>query len=401
MPSKKSKSDSMTPIILLGVVCLVIVAGVLIASLMNRDNFKVPSKVSKVQKKKIMNPKLAMLAKPKKPQMKPRDLSKLPEANLNLSADELRAFYKDAAKRRLDLERPAWIDYEPIIQHKDEAAWLAIDGDWTNNAGWMSQIRNRVVICGNTRTKMKITTLGPDFSEQINQPQATVSLPNGHTRFGQGCEYRWTDSEGEERMIYIVPITRSGGGVSLGLYSIQNTLVFHGALLLSDVDIFHAGWVTQDPISKNIFVQFNTSDRVSSSAEYISIYSLRSTGGFNMEVESLATARVRGFIRKCTGGFFSRNGIMYMANNDDDNSGFSAYKFGYDEGLESYSFQPLRSYRVRKPSESIFGGDSQDIVGFTSLYGMFNVQPNLFGILHKNEDIGDDNLSWTSVEGLM
>ena len=397
MPRKSNSIDSTPMIILLGVSLLVIISIILIVMTKKKDNFKLP------------NPKLAVLTKPKKPTIKKPfflDISKLSNISLNMSEDEYRAYMINIAKRRLDRERPSWVDAEPIIQHKDEASLLEFEAPWTEAAGWMSMIRNRnrVVICGDGRTTMKILTLGPDFTETFGPVQHTISLPSGHTRFGQGSEFRWISANGEEKMIYMVPMTRSSGGVSLGLYSIQSTLVpLTAPLLVTDIHIFHAGWVTQDPISKNVFIQLNSGDIVSSRAEHIGVYDLRNRGGNSLEftLEYLLTTRVRDPIEKCTGGFFSRNGIMYMANNDDDTSGFNAYKFGYDALLESYTFTRLKTYRVRKPDESIWSSDSQDIVGFTSLYGYFNLQPNLFGILHKNEDIGDDNISWTSVEGLM
>ncbi len=404
MPKASSKSNAVVPFVLLfllfGVLISILVIIVTNISKSKEEPFdKIP--MSSIRKKSRNPAFTRLMNKPNDIRKKPIVLRKTPKPNLNLSDSALRDFMIDSAKRKLNLVRPAWINREPIIQHKDEANWLEIDADWTDNAGWMSQIRNRVVICGNTRTTMKVTSLGPDFTGKINNPQATVNIPSGHTRFGQGCDFTWSEG-GQNKMIYIVPMTKTNGGVSLGLYLIQDTLIPIGSpLSLTDASNFHAGWVTQDPISKNIFVKHNSRGTVSDEAKYITIYNLQATPGMNFNIEYLLDSEVRNPIRNCTGGFFSRNGIMYMANNRDENSGFTAFYFNYDEYLERYIFEPKRSYRVRKPSESIFGGDSQDIVGFTSLYGMFPLTPNLFGMLHKNQDVGNDNLSWTSIDGLM
>ena len=409
--TKKSNTSSRNS----GLILLVVVGGLmlclLIGAIMNQsDGFKQPMKIS--NKKASVNPKLAAIKKPrntmeilKKPPRLRRDMKDLADVNLGLSESEVDNYLLNIAKRRLERERPEWVDAEPIIQHKDSAAFTPAEGEWTEGAGGLSQIRDRVVIAGNSRTTLNITTLGPSFTENIRNPTATVRLPSGHTRFGQGCQFKWNDAEGVSRVVFVVPMTKRSGGISLGIYSIQNTLVPIGQPI-SLTTIGFAGWITQDPISMNLFMSVNLRDIISHETEFLSIYDLRpkqDRTGMSFEIAKVDECRIpNSGLNAVTGGFISDNGILYMSENADDNSGFSAFEFLYDPYIVSYVWRKKKHYRVRKPSESIFGGDSQDIVGFTNLLDMFgNYQRRLFGVLHRNQDIGQDNLSWTSVEGLM
>jgi hypothetical protein len=222
-----------------------------------------------------------------------------------------------------------------------------------------------------------------------------------YTKFGQGCQYVWrtanTRTELITRNVYLAPIFRNDG-VDIAIFTLQNEILsLFDVIFLTDDARY--GWITIDPISRCLFFCPSYDVSLSSEARFFSIYNIVPLDNGRLTFTELNSAMVNSPITNCTGGCFSDNGILYLLNNDDDNTGFSAYTFNYNQYLPGYVFNKVKDYRVYTPDESIWSSDNQDLVGIG--YFSFSNQSRFLGILHRNEDIGDDNISYTTVRGLM
>ncbi len=322
--------------------------------------------------------------------------------------DEIKDELADsAAAQKLKRERPEWEDSPGNIEHKQDNIFES-EYPWTEGAAGFSQMKNRIIICGKNRQELVVAPIGMFGS--ISPASSTFRIDvlgnyGDYTKFGQGCQFSWTSSRlgenntvvQEQNDVYLVPIFRTDG-VDVATFTLQN-----GSLTLVDMQVLSnfakSGWITVDPISKCLFFCTNYDNtNLSFRARSFAIYNIEPLDSGRLRITGLSSAVIDRPIEKCTGGCFSNNGILYLLNNDNDSSGFSAYTFNYNQYLPGYVFNKVRDYRVYTPDESIWSSDNQDLVGI----GYFKFgQDRFLGILHRNEDVDIDNITYTKASGLM
>lgn len=329
---------------------------------------------------------------------------KVTRPKLKISEETKDKIQAEYAAQKLKRQRPTWQNLDGIIEHNEDGVF-EVEYNWTDGAAGFSQLKDKAIICGDNRTKLIACQIGM-FSPSVSESSSSFSISmlnqmyqgqTVYTNFGQGCEFSWTTGS-VRRNVYIAPVFRSDG-VDAAVFTLQNgVLTFFDLFLLSNDA--KSGWLTIDPISKCLFFCPVYNLDLESEARFFIIFNIETIdNGRRIRLTSFDDARVNSPIVKCTGGCFSDNGILYLLNNDDNSTGFSAYTFAYNQYLPGYMFTKVRDYRVYTPEESIWSNDNQDLVGI----GYFNFPgySRFIGILHKNEDIGTDNITYTMVEGLM
>ena len=323
--------------------------------------------------------------------------------------DELKAELEvSAAAKKLKRERPEWEDSPGVIEHKQDNIFET-EYNWTEGAAGFSQMKNMLIICGKNREELVVAPIG--FFGSIAPATSSFRIDilrnyGDYTKFGQGCQFSWMTSRLNEdnvvvevqNDVYLAPVFKETG-VDVATFTLQN-----GSLTLVDMqnisNFAKSGWITVDPISKCLFFCTNYDNTsLSFRARSFAIYNIEPLDSGRLRISGLSSAVIDRPISKCTGGCFSNNGILYLLNNDDDNSGFSAYTFNYNQYLPGYVFNKVRDYRVYTPDESIWSSDNQDLVGIG--YFKFPNQERFLGILHRNEDVDVDNITYTKATGLM